>query len=48
MRTVNVLVIMDGTLKEFTVKAKHTNDIKWIMWDTCKKDFEIIDIKWLT
>lgn len=48
MSKANVLVIMDGVLKEFTLKAKHVNDIKWIMWDECKKDFEIIDIKWLT
>lgn len=48
MKKANVLVIIDGNLKEVTLKAKHVNDIKWILWDVCKKDFEIIDVRWLT
>ena len=48
MKKANVLAIIDGNLKEVTLKAKHVNDIKWILWDACKKDFEIIDVRWLT
>ena len=43
-----VLAIIDGKLTELKVKAKHVNDIKFILWDVCKKDFEIIDVKWFT
>ena len=41
-----VLVIIDGKLTELKVKAKHVNDIKFICWDICHTDFDIIDIQW--
>ena len=48
MKKATVLAIIDGNLKEVTMKAKHVNDIKQILWDICEKDFDIIDVKWLT
>lgn len=48
MKKASVLAIIDGDLKVVTLKAKNVNEIKWILWDVCEEDFEIIDVRWLT